>query len=89
MSALDELHVQCEKRGWRLALTGNAHNLDGTVAKLNMPAMLVDGLEVRGVKIAGARELLVRTAVDGLSRFDLDHSAVQLARGLERQGLIT
>lgn len=90
MSALNELHAQCDKRGWRLALTGLAHQIDGKASeKLNVPGMLIDALEVRGIKIAGARELLARVAVDGLSVYDLDKSAVQLAKNLERQGLIT
>lgn len=89
MSALAVLNEQCDKRGWRLALTGVTHMIDGKASeKLNVPGMLLDGLEVRGVKIAGQRELLVRTAVDGLTVFDLDRSAVQLARLLERQGLL-
>lgn len=90
MSALEQLHVQCAKRGWRLALTGNAHFQDGTPAPPHWPAMLLDGLEVRGVATADGRELLARVAVDGLSMdLRLEVGALELASALEKQGLIT
>lgn len=90
MSAFDELHHQCERRGWRLALTGNSHYPDGSQASAQLPAMLVDGLEVRGRrdKFFGARELLARVPLDGLQHLDFDTAAVDLARALESQGLI-
>lgn len=91
MTALDELHVQCDRRGWRLALTGTAHEQDGTPSpKLNLPGMLIDGLEVRGCKIGNpfGRQLMARVPVDGLTVIDLDAAAVRLARSLAKQGLI-
>jgi histidinol phosphatase-like PHP family hydrolase len=47
MYAFDELATRCEQRGWRLAITGDAHEPHGSVVKLNRPAMIVDGHEVR------------------------------------------
>lgn len=89
MAALDELNVQCEKRGWRLAMTGTAHFSDGTPGPNSCPALIVDGLEVRGVKIAGSRELLARVPIEPFTDIDLDKVAVDLAHALESQGLIT
>lgn len=88
MSALDELHVQCERRGWRIRLTGSAHYADGTPGPDDLPAMLLDGIEVRGPRSTG-RELLARVPLDGLAdHFDFDTAAVQLAQALASQGLI-
>ena len=92
MTALDELHEQCERRGWRLALTGTAHEPDATPSpRLNIPGMLIDGLEVRGCKVGNpfGRALMARVPVDGLTVMDLDAAAVRLARSLQLQGLIT
>lgn len=89
MSALDELNEQCERRGWRLALTGTAHYPNGERAPLSSYAMLLDGLEVRGARLHGARDLLARVPMDGLTRLDFAQAAVDLARSLEAQGLIS
>jgi hypothetical protein len=91
MSALDELHLQCERRGWRLALTGQAYYPNGEPAPLSAYAMLLDGLEVRGRRdrfFGNRRELLARVRLNGLTRVDLARAAVDLARALESQGLI-
>ena len=74
MTAFDDLHEQCDRRGWRLGLAGSTP--DG--------CLVVNALEVRGVR--PDRELLASAvaAPDGL-----DDAAVDCARALERQGLIT
>jgi hypothetical protein len=91
MAALDALNAVCERRGWRILLTGCAHYPDGTPAPPNMPAMLLDGLEVRGPIdrfLGNRRELLARVPIDGLAdTIDYDAAAADLARALARQGL--
>lgn len=79
MSALDELSVQCEQRGWRVALIGG--NLFGR------RELLLTALEVRGVRIAGERERLAYSAIASID--DVDQACVDVAMSLEREGRIT
>lgn len=83
MTGLDELSVQCERRGWRLALTARH------VHHQQEAGMRVGSLEVRGVRIAGARELLASIPLPGVAACDYDAAALDLSASLAAQGLIS
>lgn len=85
MSALDELAVQCERRGWRVALT-TSHPLSDPAA---VPAR-VQALQVRGRHLSGQpRELLASAVVEERDgELLLDAAALDCAQSLAAQGLI-
>ena len=81
MSALDELHRQCERRGWRVALSGVC---PGGTRLAGLQLMTVD---VKGRLVCGRRDLLARVSLD--SAGSLDGAALDCAEALARQGLLT
>lgn len=82
MAALDELHHQCERRGWRVALCGWE-----TLTASGQSRLQLATLEVRGLRFAGGREFLACVPCESLA--DVDGASVELARALARQGLIS
>lgn len=79
MSAFGELAVQCEKRGWRLCLCGSYPDGKSGVG------FIVNNLAVRS---RTDRDLLA-TAVAGPQQESLDAAAVDCAKSLAKQGLIS
>lgn len=78
MSALDELAVQCMKRGWRLSLDGTYVN------GRHQEGLVINRLEVR-TSPRTDRELLASVVAGPDS---LVEAAVDAAQSLARQGLI-
>lgn len=75
MSAINELALQCGKRGWRVGIDGSYPY------GRRQAGLVVNTLEVRGRD----RELLAHVSCDPEN---LDEAAIDAARALARQGLI-
>lgn len=76
MSALNELGIQCQRRGWRLALDGHYPN------GRHNAGLRLDRLEVRA---RNGTDILVTVAFDPA---DPETAAIAAARELDARGLI-
>jgi len=79
VSAFSELGLQCDRRGWRLALDGHYPN------GRHDEGLRLEILEVRAGRRAGMVELLATVPFDPA---DPDTAAIAAARVLDSKGLI-